>query len=190
MPSAESGGKGGHKTLLTPEDIRLWRLVQSQVQPLANRTVTAEEAMPAPLKKKTAKEAFVSIPARLAHVPPAPLPPLVCGNYAGVDRATMMRIKRGQASIERRLDLHGMQAAQAHMALARFLKAAYMEGGRLVMVITGKGSHNGGEGVLKASLPRWLNEPELRVFILAYDIARREHGGGGAYYLLLKRNRN
>jgi DNA-nicking Smr family endonuclease len=56
-----------------------------------------------------------------------------------------------------------------------------------VLVITGRGLGQNGPGVLKSSVPRWLEEPELRRLILATAPAQPHHGGAGAIYLLLRR---
>ena len=58
--------------------------------------------------------------------------------------------------------------------------------------MTGKGLRATAEspaGVLRAAVPRWLNEPPNRARILAFAPARDRHGGAGALYVLLKRLR-
>jgi DNA-nicking Smr family endonuclease len=58
---------------------------------------------------------------------------------------------------------------------------------RMLLVVTGKGRD--GVGVLRQSLPLWLNAPSIRPFVLAFDVASRKDGGEGAFYVLLKRQR-
>jgi DNA-nicking Smr family endonuclease len=106
-----------------------------------------------------------------------PLPPL--DRFAGIDRANAERLKRGLHRIEARLDLHGMTQAEAHGALSAFITASCATGRRCVLVITGRGLSQSGPGVLKGSLPRWLEEPELRQHILAIAPAQPQHGGLG-----------
>lgn len=117
--------------------------------------------------------------------PQMPLPPL--DRFAGIDRANAERLKRGLHRIEARLDLHGMTQAEAHGALAAFIAASRTAGRRCVLVITGRGLGQNGPGVLKSSVPRWLEELELRRHILAIAPAQPQHGGPGASYLLLRR---
>ncbi len=114
--------------------------------------------------------------------PPVPPPP---DTFAGVDRRTAERMRRGRYPVDARLDLHGMTQAEAHRALSGFLAAARGEGRRCVLVITGHGRLSG--GVLKAAAPRWLAEPEFRGHVLAIAPARPQHGGAGALYVLLRR---
>jgi DNA-nicking Smr family endonuclease len=117
----------------------------------------------------------------------APMPPL--DRFAGIDRANAERLKRGLHRIEARLDLHGMTQAEAHRALSGFVMASRDAGRRCVLVITGRGLGQNGPGILKSSVPRWLEEPELRRHILAVAAAQPQHGGSGAAYLLLRRRR-
>jgi len=115
----------------------------------------------------------------------APTPPL--DRFAGIDRASAERLKRGLHPIEARLDLHGMTQSEAHNALARFVEVSRAAGRRCVLVITGRGAFGG--GVLKGAVPRWLDEPTLRRHLLASAPAQPRNGGSGALYLLLRRHR-
>jgi DNA-nicking Smr family endonuclease len=59
-----------------------------------------------------------------------------------------------------------------------------------VLVITGKGLRaDGGGGVLRNAVPRWMNEPPNRERILAFAHATPPDGGEGALYVLLRRTR-
>jgi DNA-nicking Smr family endonuclease len=111
------------------------------------------------------------------------LPPL--DRFTGIDRATAERLKRGRMRTEARLDLHGMTQAEAHRALAGFIAGSRAGGRRCLLVITGHGRMSG--GVLKAAVPRWLGEPDLRRHVLAIAPAQPEAGGTGALYVLLRR---
>jgi DNA-nicking Smr family endonuclease len=120
---------------------------------------------------------------------PAPglLPSLTLDRFAGIDRANAERLKRGKHPVEARLDLHGMTQDEAHRALAGFIRGALADGMRCVLVITGRGKIGG--GVLRAAVPRWLDEPELRPHLLAIATAQPRDGGAGALYVMLRRTR-
>ncbi|HJU15010.1 MAG TPA: Smr/MutS family protein, partial [Stellaceae bacterium] len=109
--------------------------------------------------------------------------------FADVDRATAERVKRGRYPIEAQLDLHGMTQAAAHRALIGFVAASREAGRRCVLIITGRGLATGEPGILRRAVPRWLDEPELRPYILTIAPAQPRHGGPGALYLLLRRRR-
>jgi DNA-nicking Smr family endonuclease len=150
------------------EDERaLWRAALANVKPLPGRPA------PPPVPPAT--------PAATAAEPAAPAAPKRAGR--GLDRRTAERLKRGEMPIEARLDLHGMTEAEAHTALHRFLARSHAAERRCVIVITGKGA------VLRAAVPRWLEEGGTRERILAATPAQPRHGGGGALYVLLRRVR-
>lgn len=131
--------------------------------------------------------------------PPPPLPPrapaaLSHGAAPGVDRRTAVKLQRGLMPIDATLDLHGETRSEAQRSLSRFLQAQHAAGARCVLVITGKGLNQGGEGdwtpgVLRTAVPDWLNQPPLRDLVLSFSYAQPKHGGAGALYVLLKRRR-
>jgi DNA-nicking Smr family endonuclease len=112
---------------------------------------------------------------------------LALDRFAGVDRANAERLKRGKHPVEARLDLHGMTQTEAHRALEIFIRSSRAAGRRCVLVITGRGSVGG--GVLRAAVPRWLDEPAFRPHLLAIATAQPRDGGAGALYVMLRRTR-
>lgn len=114
-----------------------------------------------------------------------------------IDHRTSQRLKRGQISIDGRIDLHGMTQNQAYDALLGFIPSAYDQGKRCVLVITGKGGWQSASsslldreiGILKQKTPEWLNEAPLSKYVLKIQTARPNHGGDGALYVLLRRKR-
>jgi DNA-nicking Smr family endonuclease len=165
---------------LSADDVELWRRVARDIAPLPGRAPAPDRRHPAgPTGDAGETPAVWTKPARI----PIPAPPL--DQFAGVDRATAERLKRGRRAIEARLDLHGMTQAEAHRALHGFVAGSRSAGRRCVLVITGHGRASG--GILKSAVPRWLNEPEMRRHVLAIAPARPQHGGAGALYLLLRR---
>ena len=104
------------------------------------------------------------------------------GDITQMHKTQGKRFLRGQLPIEARLDLHGMTQDIAHDQLNRFIKTAYTRGLRKVIVVTGKG-----KGILKTQTPRWLNDSELRPYILSFSYAQPRDGGDGALYVLLRK---
>jgi len=175
------------------EDKALWQHVAGQVKPLKRRPKPPPQANRAdtkPAAKPGAKPA-----AGTAKPPPAPPRPkpapheLKPGAAPGVDRRTADRLRRGQLPVEAEIDLHGLTQADAHRALTAFIAGQYAAGRRCVRVITGKGTFREGGGVLRAAVPRWLNQAEMRASVLAISHAQPRDGGEGALYVLLKRRR-
>jgi DNA-nicking Smr family endonuclease len=168
------------------EDLDLWRRVARDIAPLSGRSLHPDRGRLARNAAGTAavQSAAPAAPIKQAATSPPPVPPPL-DNFAGVDRATAERLKRGRRAIEARLDLHGMTQAEAHRALFGFVTDSRTGGRRCVLVITGHGRIGG--GVLRSAVPRWLHEPELRRHVLAITPARPQHGGSGALYVLLRR---
>ena len=155
-------------------DRLLWREAMRSVTPLHGRSAAVPSQPPATTVEKRAGQ----------HVRPPAL-----GHFSGIDRANAERLKRGLHPIEARLDLHGKTQAEAHQALAAFIRSSFDAGRRCVLVITGQGLGPTGPGVLKSAVPRWLEEAGLRRHILAIASAQPRDGGAGALYLLLRRRR-
>ena len=173
---------------LPPGDADLFRAAMRDVKPLRKRrarVVSAAEPQAAQPVKKDAdrRAAKPATPGR-----PAPPPPLSKPN-PGIDRRTAERLRNGEMPIERRIDLHGMTQDDAHAALDRFMRRAWGEGKRMLLVITGKGSVSAGGGVLRRHVPRWLAAGEHAAHVLRVESAQPRHGGGGALYVLLRRRR-
>jgi DNA-nicking Smr family endonuclease len=193
---------GGRRRLVTPEEADLWRQVMRDTKRLHpdQDEPSAPVAPPAAAKSRLAS----SIPARQAAAvasPPAPVPPpprteiqwattpaFDHRRSPGLDKRTAGRFAKGSMDIDAVIDLHGLTQAVAHVALFRFVLGSADLGRRCLLVITGKGNGRG-TGILKAEVPRWLNEAGLKPHILAVTRAQPKDGGDGALYVLLKRRR-
>jgi len=172
--------KSTSNTARPRDDDRLWTEAVRDVAPL-RRSRSANWEPPGP----TVAPDPAGVEQDRASSPRVP----ALDRFADIDRASAERLKRGLHRIEARLDLHGMTQAQAHRALTAFIGASRDASRRCVLVITGRGLGQSGPGILKSSVPRWLEEPELRPHILAIAPAQPHHGGPGATYLLLRRRR-
>ena len=172
----------------------LLRRVMADVAPLPGREV-ALPAAAAAVEPPPPRPAEPPPVARSRPAPPGPppvpsLPEIGPGDRVGVDKRTAKRLKRGQLAVEARMDLHGLTQEEAHRALSAFVQGSQAAGRRCVLVITGKGLRpDGTVGVLRAAVPHWLNQPDLRERIVAFTHATPRDGGEGALYLLLKRKR-
>ena len=174
---------------LNPDDAELWRRVARDIVPMPGRSPHPARRHLAGISGNAGETPAVQKKPSAAPSPksaPSPAPPPL-DQFAGVDRATAERLKRGRRAIEARLDLHGMTQAEAHRVLFGFVAGSRIAGRRCVLVITGHGRSSG--GILKSAVPRWLHEPDLRRDVLAIAPARPQHGGAGALYLLLRKER-
>ena len=167
---------------LSDEDRVLWTLVARSAEPLKKR-----------------RPAYLPSAALVPEPPSAVQPPFVAPSTAAappkkttrvspsLDRPTREKLSSGRLPIEGRVDLHGMTQDQAYFLLLSFLRRAQANNVRYVLVITGKGSSLKGDGVLRRSVPAWLDTPPFRALVASRDEAARQHGGGGALYLRLRR---
>jgi DNA-nicking Smr family endonuclease len=184
-----------------PPDFDLWLETLKTIKPLRSRA-SRSSGLHAP-KAQLAPGKPVA-PASVPHVHvPSPLhksPPQI----TGLDRRTAQRLTRGQAEIERRLDLHGTGIEMARIRLLQFLHTAQSEGARTVLVITGKGDSpyarhtlHGSDhfhaperaGRLRRLVPEWFHEAEFRALVAGFQPAHPKHGGGGAFYVRVRRLR-
>jgi DNA-nicking Smr family endonuclease len=151
------------------EEHALFQNAMKDTKPLAKRERVAHAPRP-----------FIPFipPWRIAKAPV--FPDLPAGPIGGHVEA---RLRRGRGEVEARLDLHGFTHQGAYRTLMRFLMEAQAEGKRLVLVITGKG------GVLRAQLPLWLGQEELKLLVGGISEAHASHGGSGAFYVSLKRQK-
>jgi DNA-nicking Smr family endonuclease len=112
------------------------------------------------------------------------------GHVPGLDPVIMARLRAGRYSLEKHLDMHGMNARQACDALHAFIKDAYMHSLRCVVVVTGRGRNSpGGIGILRRLVQSWLCRAPLKRVVLAFCTAGVNNGGAGAVYVLLRRHK-
>jgi DNA-nicking Smr family endonuclease len=175
-PRARSAGP----RRLTPSEIRLWR---SATQSVTRRSGVAAvddiAAVPAPDLPENAEPART--PAQRVRQTPS-APPL-----APLETRLRQRLARGRLAPEDTLDLHGYRQEQAHRVLRDFLLRAQARGAKLVLVVTGKGRTRSEPGVLRRSVPLWLESADLRSVVVGFGEAAAMHGGSGAIYVRLRR---
>ncbi|MCZ8543979.1 Smr/MutS family protein [Mesorhizobium qingshengii] len=169
---------------LSEDDRVLWNLVARTAKPLKGRTAVdipdiGAETRPTPPQ-----------PAPLAGAPAGAAKPKAQHIAHALDEPTLDKLSKGRLPIEGRVDLHGLTQDEAYSLLFSFLRRAHAGGIRYVLVITGKGSSSGGDGVLRRAVPAWLSTPAFRPLVSSHDHAARNHGGSGALYVRLRRVRS
>lgn len=165
------------KRPLKPDETRIWGVVAATVHPLPGREVPKAETE-AP--KSAGAPLRVPIPAAPRASQPKARPWL-----DDIEPRRKHRIAKERDPIGARIDLHGMDQDRARAALEGFLRRAWDDGYRAVLVITGKGVQ--GDGILRRRAPEWLAAPQLSPIVAGISEAHRRHGGEGALYVALKR---
>ena len=167
------------------EDSALFREAVRGVRPLKGSGRHAP-APPPPAPRPLQHEADEQ--AALREMRDGPLPDIgeeLSYRSGGIQDTVFRKLQRGAYRIGAELDLHGMRADEAKLAIVRFLADCKDRDLRCVRIIHGKGLRSKGEGpVLKQRLDGWLRQ---RSDVLAFCSARRQDGGTGAVYVLLKK---
>jgi DNA-nicking Smr family endonuclease len=102
----------------------------------------------------------------------------------GVGTDVTRKLRRGDWSIQREIDLHGLRRDDAREALGEFIREAYRQGLRCLRVVHGKGLGSPGKTpVLKGKVQGWLVQKNE---VMAFVQARASEGGAGALVVLLK----
>lgn len=154
------------------------------------------KAKPRPVAKADlmAHVAEAALPTRLESIAPLRIDPAEIKSLkptaskpppSRIEPNRKRRIAKEHDPIGARLDMHGLDQDRARATLEGFIRRAFDDGHRAVLVITGKGKV--GQGVLKQRTPEWLADPGLREMIAGVSAADQRHGGEGALYVALKR---
>lgn len=105
----------------------------------------------------------------------------------GIGPDVTRKLRRGEWSIQRQLDLHGLRRDDAREALGLFIREAHQQGIRCVRVVHGKGLGSPGKApVLKSRVHSWLVQKNE---VLAFVQAKPADGGAGALVVLLMASR-
>lgn len=101
----------------------------------------------------------------------------------GIGADVTRKLRRGDWSIQRQLDLHGLRQDEARDKLGQFIREAHKQGIRCVRVVHGKGLGSPGKTpVLKSRVQTWLVQKNE---VLAFVQAKPADGGAGALVVLI-----
>lgn len=109
-----------------------------------------------------------------------PPPDLEKDDFAGRDYE---HVAPRKLPVERTIDLHGLTTLDATQQLEIFVTDAARDGVRKVLIIHGKGSSPGSEGVLKALVRRYL---EASPIVGATGHPGVNLGGAGATWAVIR----
>lgn len=211
---------------LNPEEQQLWQKITDAIAPLPGRKSSDQmehHLRPDLLKSEKPKSRIPGMrPRKLprSNSSQAPLlgdaslqkpqvlkrsSPPAPHDAGTLDGGLQRKLRRGRIEPDAKIDLHGLNQAEAHQRLRSSLPNLRFQGVRCLLVVTGKGSattlarhtlHGNAishtperRGILRDSLPRWLSEAEFRPHVAAVRPAHPRHGGGGAFYVWLRRRK-
>jgi len=101
----------------------------------------------------------------------------------GIGTDVTRKLRRGDWTIQRQIDLHGLRRDEAREHLSLFIREAHKQGIRCVRVVHGKGLGSPGKApVLKSRVHSWLVQKQE---VLAFVQAKPADGGARALLVLL-----
>ena len=92
--------------------------------------------------------------------------------------------KKGKIKPDGIIDLHGYKLIIGKIKLENYILKSYENNLRNIIIITGKGLNN--LGALKKEVPIWLENQEIKKFLISYEIAANNFGGSGALLVRIK----
>lgn len=114
------------------------------------------------------------------------LPEYMEGSAEGLSPLVVERLRDGEYSIQRVIDLHGLSAAEAEEAFRSFIIDAIHDQICCIKVIHGRGLKSRQGPVLKERLKEWIVRAIHRRWVAAFCSAKMADGGPGATIILLR----
>lgn len=175
---------------LSDEDKELFRAQMRGVNPLKHTNkITQPKATintPLPRIKKKAEPPSIKDSYLSDYISESVLSNSILSYcHPSIPSKRFRELRHGEIAWEARLDLHGLKTDNARAALSQFIQAQTAAGHRCVLIIHGKGGHEGAHPVIKNLVNRWLPQFDE---VLAFHSALPRHGSFGAVYVLLKKN--
>jgi DNA-nicking Smr family endonuclease len=115
------------------------------------------------------------------------LPEYMEGYSEDISPLTLDKLRKGEFSVQKVLDLHGYGAEEAELLFEEFLKDAIRSNLRCIKVIHGRGLKSKAGPVLKEKLKDWIMRAMHRKWITGFSSAQMKEGGPGATNILLKK---
>ena len=176
------------KMIISADDVELFRQTVGPVKPICQDKVVCNTPKPKPFPEQSIKNNLLVKEDMLSSL----LDPTdyETGDELyfirpGIQKNIFRKLRKGQFTIEREFDLHGMTVDVARKSLSCFFENCRVRNNRCIKIIHGKGrGSKGKQPVLKIKLNQWLQQ---RDEVLAFCSARPVDGGTGAVYVLLKK---
>jgi len=114
------------------------------------------------------------------------LPEYMEGCVEDTNPVTMEKLRGGEYSVQKVLDLHGFRADEAYEMFQGFIKDAIRSNIRCIKIIHGRGLKSKHEPVLKGRLKEWILRAMHRKWVIAFASSNMRDGGPGATNILLR----
>ncbi len=114
------------------------------------------------------------------------LPEYMEGYVDDLSPLVMEKLRNGEFSVQKVLDLHGLSADDAHDAFRAFIHDSVQSQVCCVKVIHGRGLKSKKGPVLKERLKEWIVRAMHRKWVVAFASSKMSSGGPGATVILLR----
>jgi DNA-nicking Smr family endonuclease len=114
------------------------------------------------------------------------LPEYMEGRVEGTHPVTMEKLRSGEYSVQKVLDLHGLRVDEAYELFQEFIKESIHANIRCVKIIHGRGLKSRNGPVLKEKLKEWILRAMHRRWVVAFASANMREGGPGATNIILR----
>jgi DNA-nicking Smr family endonuclease len=114
------------------------------------------------------------------------LPEFMEGYADDLSPLIMEKLRNGEFSVQKVLDLHGLSALNAAEAFRDFIREAVHSQMYCVRIIHGRGLKSKQGPVLKEKLKEWIVQAMHRRWIVAFSSSKMREGGPGATTILLR----
>ena len=181
---------------LTPEDQKIWENYSQNVSNIIQKREETQEPKKVTLENRFDLESKQNFLKRTPNKKIGTQDNFYDDKIL-IDKKVYSRLKKGRLRPSKTLDLHGLRYEDAKFDVLTFIRSAYNDNQRLVLIITGKGKYtkndiayvsNERSGVLRQALPTWLEDNNISSLILNFTSAHFSHGGNGAFYVYLRKN--
>ncbi|HEY3275881.1 MAG TPA: Smr/MutS family protein [Syntrophorhabdaceae bacterium] len=115
------------------------------------------------------------------------LPEYMEGRGEDANPLVMEKLRSGEFSVQKILDLHGYSVEDASVLFSDFIKDAVSSGLNCVKIIHGRGLKSKTGPVLKEKLKEWIVRAIHRKWVVAFSSPKMSEGGPGATVILLRR---
>lgn len=114
------------------------------------------------------------------------LPEYMEGYVDDLNPLVMEKLRNGEFSVQKVLDLHGLSADDAHDVFRSFIHDAVQSQICCIKVIHGRGLKSRSGPVLKEKLKEWIVRAMHRKWVVAFSSSKMSAGGPGATTILLR----
>jgi DNA-nicking Smr family endonuclease len=114
------------------------------------------------------------------------LPEYMEGYVDDLNPLVMEKLRGGEFSVQKVLDLHGLSAGEAYDVFHLFIKEAVRSQVCCVRIVHGRGLKSRNGPVLKEKLKEWILRAMHRKWVVAFSSSRMSDGGPGATTVLLR----